>query len=339
MEVSVGIQEEFRVYKKRTDHFVEVKEGNKILIGLAGKQKSGKTTLAWVLAGYYDATVAPFASAIKGGVSYQYSILAFRPQWLNGVRRQLQDCGMTGRNISDHEDLWIKCWQANFGNLPRCIIPDVRFPNEVEFIHSKGGKVIYLNYVKAPYDPHPSEQLSPQECDYIIEVTDDNRSWVLSQIMNFLRHHFGEPISKPRVYVGGNIHGERVYEETFQHLERLGKHYGFIPLVPLDATDRARWSSLLMEQPFPIASRELVVSDINLIKQSHAALFWLEKPSIGVAMEIVCAALNERPIVVITPHLDLFYHPWLQAFATKVIWSNDPSEGWEFLYTLFSPTI
>jgi hypothetical protein len=327
MEVTVGIQEEFRVYKRRS----------KFLLGLAGKQKSGKTTLAWALAGHYDAVVAPFASAIKGGVSYYHSLLAFRPQWVSEVRRRLQDCGMEGRSLLVQGDLWIRCWQANFGDLPRCVIPDVRFPNEVEFVRSKGGKVIYLNYVGAPYDPHPSEQLAPQSCDYVVEVTDENRGWVLKQVLDYLRNFFGDPTFKPRVYIGGNIHGERQYEETFLALEKMGREFGFEPLVPLDATNREKWSRLVQEQPFPIASRELVVGDISLISRSHAALFWLEKPSIGSAMEIICAAMNERPVVVVTPHLELFYHPWLQAFA-RVIWSADPTEGWKYLHFLFFPT-
>jgi hypothetical protein len=200
----------------------------------------------------------------------------------------------------------------------------------------KEEKVIYLNYLGAPYDPHPSEQLSPQACDYVVEVTDENRQWAMVQVLDYLRNTFGDPTSKPRVYIGGNIHGERNYEEIFLYLERLGREFGFEPLVPLDATDRYRWANLVLEKPFHEASRELVIGDIQLISNSHAAFFWLERPSIGVAMEIVAASLNERPTVIVTPHLDLFYHPWLQSFG-KVIWSDDQREGWKYLHSLFFP--
>jgi hypothetical protein len=326
MEVPVGIAEEFYVHKR----------SSKFLVGLAGKQRSGKTTMAWVIAGHYGAAVAPFAAAIKGGASYIYSSMAFRPQWVGEVRRRLQDCGMAGRSLTDEADLWIRCWRANFGDLPRCVIPDVRFSNEVDFVRSSGGKVIYLNYVGAPSDPHPSEQLSPHLCDYCVEVTDDNRRWVLSQILLYLKEHFGEPASRPKVYVGTNIHGERVFEKAFLALSDIGMDYGFDPLIPVDATDRRRWAQMVSEMPFSVASRELVVGDISLVSQAHAAFFWLEKPSIGIAMEILCAALNERPVVVVTPHLELFYHPWLQAFA-KVIWSERPEDGWAYLQSVFFP--
>ena len=323
----VGIQEEFRLIKHPPRKFI---------VGIAGKKRSGKTTLAWVLAGRYDAVVAPFAAAIKGGATYHRSLLAFRPQWTQEIRQWLQNTGMAGRSMTVQGDLWIKCWQANFGTFYRCIIPDVRFPNEVEFIRGQGGKVIYLNYLGAPYDPHPSEQLSPQACDYVVEVTDENRQWAMVQVLDYLRNTFGDPPSKPRVYIGGNIHGERNYEEIFLYLERLGREFGFEPLVPLDATDRYRWANLVLEKPFHEASRELVIGDIQLISNSHAAFFWLERPSIGVAMEIIAASLNERPTVIVTPHLDLFYHPWLQSFG-KVIWSDDQREGWKYLHSLFFP--
>lgn len=79
------------------------------------------------------------------------------------IRPLLVAYGMMMRGID--EDYWVKRLEMNFKlgqklNLP-LFIPDVRFKNEVHFVHKNGGKIIHLsqknlgpaNETEAEHDP------------------------------------------------------------------------------------------------------------------------------------------------------------------------------------------
>ena len=56
-------------------------------------------------------------------------------------RRLLQDYGTkAGREIHG-DDCWIEKWHRDTADAPKVGVPSVRFPNEVEAIHERGGEV------------------------------------------------------------------------------------------------------------------------------------------------------------------------------------------------------
>lgn len=126
------------------------------IIGLAGKAGAGKSTTA---AAMLEALGRPyciqsFASPVRE--------IALAMGW-DGVkdekgRKLLVAVGMAGRAYG--ADTWIK--QLDF--TKRCVIDDVRFPNEVEAIRKAGGVVIYIRHHGHKID-NEAERLRPEECD------------------------------------------------------------------------------------------------------------------------------------------------------------------------------
>lgn len=160
----------------------------KILLGIAGKKGSGKTTFAKLVAGELNqlgikSVTISFADTIKNmlsaGLGWSIDDLEderFKatpdPFWKITPRHAMQTLGTEwGRNcIAD--DLWLRCVEKKIiDQVPIrsvVIIPDVRFGNEAAFIRSKGngscaGKLFV--HIEADdekridaYDDHPSEK-------------------------------------------------------------------------------------------------------------------------------------------------------------------------------------
>jgi hypothetical protein len=123
------------------------------VIGLSGKAGSGKDYIAAnILAKHYG--YVPFSLAWhiktsligKGVCTYDEAFLTKPPR----VRHLLQQEGTeSGRDIYG-EDIWLEtafAWMQlvyEQWGIARFVVPDVRFPNEVEYIKRKGGKVIRI---------------------------------------------------------------------------------------------------------------------------------------------------------------------------------------------------
>ena len=146
-----------------------------IIIGFSGKKQSGKTTAVGHFVQRYAALnpcVVSFADPLKRIV-----IECFCPnEWglhvpdLDGeeVKQRVTPCGKTVRELLQvvgtdmFRGLWGRVWLNTMeyellhaGKL--VVVPDVRFPNEVQFIQERGGHVVRL--LRAPYaqDQHASE--------------------------------------------------------------------------------------------------------------------------------------------------------------------------------------
>ena len=74
-------------------------------------------------------------------------------------REFLQELGTGFIREKASETFWIDRMRKNLvpKNGSKFVIGDVRFDNEVEFIHSLGGKVIQIERPGGLYDPHRSE--------------------------------------------------------------------------------------------------------------------------------------------------------------------------------------
>ena len=128
------------------------------IIGLSGKMKSGKTTVAEYLERELDCDVLVygFADSVRvlmyeffgevGRTMDDYKSQSVKEEkHVSGKtnRQMLQEIGRKMREI--WPDVWIHNWREWVkGYECTVIVPDVRFPNEVKAIQDLGGIVIRL---------------------------------------------------------------------------------------------------------------------------------------------------------------------------------------------------
>lgn len=135
-----------------------------MLIGIVGFIGSGKGTVADILVNKHNFTKLSFADTVKDATAVIFGwprhllegdtdeSRAFREatdDWWSekmgynfSPRMALQMMGTeAGRNVF-HSDLWIHSLERKMEMYPNVVIADVRFPNEIAFIQSKGGFVI-----------------------------------------------------------------------------------------------------------------------------------------------------------------------------------------------------
>jgi hypothetical protein len=123
------------------------------VIGLSGKAGSGKDHIASrIITPHYG--YVPFSLAWhiktsligKNACTYEEAFITKPPR----VRHLLQQEGTeSGRDIYG-KDIWLDtafAWMQlvyEQWGIARFVVPDVRFPNEVEYIKRKGGKVLRI---------------------------------------------------------------------------------------------------------------------------------------------------------------------------------------------------
>lgn len=130
------------------------------LVGITGKARSGKDTLAEYLVEHHGFLKLSFAEPIRRFVSditgHSVEELTDGPLkeehlgWLDTTpRRLMQTVGTEwGREMVD-PDLWLKVAhrrirEARQAGVPGIVIADVRFDNEAEFVRRWGGEVVRL---------------------------------------------------------------------------------------------------------------------------------------------------------------------------------------------------
>lgn len=159
------------------------------LVGLMGRKRSGKDSFASALIEDHGFHRVAFADALKD------ALLAFDPllptmtgaeklssvvsshgwdvaKGYPSVRRALQDFGVVMREHVDRE-LWIRAAHRRIVAAPSAhvVVTDVRFPNEVAFIRSQGGTLVYVERPGLPDDgdTHASEtSTSSADADVVV---------------------------------------------------------------------------------------------------------------------------------------------------------------------------
>ena len=157
-----------------------------MIIGIAGRMRSGKTTLAKVLVEQYGFHKSSFAGAVrdevadamfKGRVNAREQLLLAEVRDKNAVRPILQAWGEGKRNLI-HPDYWIWKMFEESAHHDLVVVDDVRYPNEVSAILDSGGFLVRLEVSdetivdrggKLDALNHPSEM-------GILEITDAERS-------------------------------------------------------------------------------------------------------------------------------------------------------------------
>ena len=170
------------------------------LIGITGYARNGKDEVAKVLHDEYGFVVLRFSAPLKdlalrvdpwvdfdvgmGAVWYgkvaRLSAVVEQSGWevakmYPETRRFLQELGTGIRDTID-EDFWIKCLSFKANRLmyeegESIAIPDVRFPNEADWVRSRGGKIWRVEretlFDSGVSKDHPSER----GVDFIIADT------------------------------------------------------------------------------------------------------------------------------------------------------------------------
>lgn len=134
-----------------------------ILIGLTGKARSGKDTVADYLAEHYRFKTTAFAKPIKDGCKAMFGLTdehvygdlkeVVIPEYGCSPRQMLQWCGTEFGREMVHPDIWLMQvrhqWEAMRETAAETfhsglVVTDVRFENEAELIRKLGGFVVHV---------------------------------------------------------------------------------------------------------------------------------------------------------------------------------------------------
>lgn len=174
------------------------------LIGIMGKKRHGKDTFASRLTSAHGFTRYAFADPMRdalyrlnplvrieadeagplreagaevvGDSVVNLRYLVDRAGWdaakaTREVRRLLQEYG-TGLRDTTHPDVWVDArFTAVDAHLGPVVITDVRFPNEVDAVRSRGGLLVWVDNPNVPDsgDTHPSEvSVSAKDADRVV---------------------------------------------------------------------------------------------------------------------------------------------------------------------------
>lgn len=146
------------------------------IVGLTGRKRSGKDTAAQVFeaSGYTSLSFATMLKAMLATMLEMQGVeedTIFRmlhddlkevpTPFLNGQtpRHAMQTLGTEWGRKLIHPDIWVDATMRAAEQFDRVIIPDVRFPNEVEAVASRGGWVYRIVREGVEVDDHESEIL------------------------------------------------------------------------------------------------------------------------------------------------------------------------------------
>jgi hypothetical protein len=146
-----------------------------MIIGIVGYIGSGKSTVADVLVREHQYHKFAFADALKDAVATIFmwprgllegdsnASRTFRekvdPWWSNKMgyevtpRLILQRMGTEACRHGIADNIWIAALEKRMMGYEDVVISDCRFPNEIEFIRSVGGKIVWVRR-----DPSPTEE-------------------------------------------------------------------------------------------------------------------------------------------------------------------------------------
>ena len=133
-----------------------------MIIGIAGKKRSGKDTAAKVferLGFMYDSFAAPMRRFVQDIVGHELrdEDKEVPMDWLDGItpRKMLQTLGTEWGRCMVHSDLWVRSMMRRAP--PMCVISDVRFENEAAAIRAAGGAIVHIYRRPMMSDSHVSE--------------------------------------------------------------------------------------------------------------------------------------------------------------------------------------
>lgn len=170
------------------------------LIGISGRARSGKDTVADIIAHRAGGYKYGFANPIKQmllalGIDMSLGYWEAHketviPEFNASPRRLMQTLGTEwGRKII-HPDLWLilaeRKLKAEIGVM---VVPDVRFENEATWVREQGGVIIHVRRDNAPFvEKHSSEHgiMVDHVKDYLLS-NDGTLGELKTQVIQLLR--------------------------------------------------------------------------------------------------------------------------------------------------------
>lgn len=146
---------------------------SRMLIGLCGRKGSGKDTVAGILAEQHGFLPHALATPLKRVCA---ELFDFTDDQLWGESREVLDerYGKTPRELMQRlgtdfvrkelsMDFWLdrfQSWYELNSSVPRIVVSDVRFQNEINFIKRLGGTIYEVRRSQADRsDPHVSKRV------------------------------------------------------------------------------------------------------------------------------------------------------------------------------------
>jgi hypothetical protein len=127
-----------------------------LFFGIAGHARSGKDTVAEYLCKELDLVRVAFADPVKCAAAEAFGVAPakffdpeakelYDPYWGISPREMAQRVGTECFRREFGTDFWIRRADKDFRlHNYYCVVPDVRFQEEAEFIVEKGGFIIHL---------------------------------------------------------------------------------------------------------------------------------------------------------------------------------------------------
>lgn len=181
-----------------------------VIIGLAGRARSGKDTVARRMASKHGYWQYSFAQPLRDGLKAMFGVKDSdfgdgrkeQPLTDNPTRHSprylLQTLGTEwGRHLVG-ADIWLEVARQRTANRPLVVISDVRFGNEAAWIKQQGGIVVWIDrhHESLPgVRAHVSETgLFEQDADYSIknDSTISNLYREVDELMTFIGRGVGD---------------------------------------------------------------------------------------------------------------------------------------------------
>jgi hypothetical protein len=178
-----------------------------VLIGIAGQKYAGKDTAAKGIMYAPGWQSESFAAPIRQAACALFDIdLDTLNQIKHEAREELGGKSLRdfmqlmgtefGRNMID-PGMWLQCLRTRIQDHKKVIVTDVRFPNEVDFIHSLGGIVIEIQRPSIQRnDAHASETPLPREMVDFVVMNDSTVDVLQKRVRELVKQFVGKPNGK-----------------------------------------------------------------------------------------------------------------------------------------------
>lgn len=180
------------------------------IIGLSGKMKSGKSTVAeYLYENIPNSFELGFSHSLKSLVGdYMSDMTLFGSDFESQkAKESLHPCGKTYRQILQEvgaklrevdPDVWVREWcriVRQDSGFDVIIVPDVRFPNEVKAIQDMGGIVIRLTRSSVESDDPTETSLDDfSKFDALVLNDDMTIDYCNETCLKIAQEYLNEPV-------------------------------------------------------------------------------------------------------------------------------------------------